>query len=166
MNFQFYLEKLENSDIFKKFKKENPKAYLCSGFFTIDKVGNDSQRHLDFYVLKDKKMFNFKFEDKINLVQADYASDVVLKPLKEDIDFEIKEIEFLISKRMEKEKIKNKLQKILISLQNVKGKPVLICTVFVSGFGLLRVNIDISSSKPKIILFEKKSFFDVIRRVK
>ena len=39
MNLQLYLEKLKSSGVFKEFMKENPKAYLCSGFFTIDKEG-------------------------------------------------------------------------------------------------------------------------------
>ncbi len=51
MNFQFYLEKLENSDVFKNFKKQNPDAYLCSGFFVIDKqAGKNNQQHLDFFI--------------------------------------------------------------------------------------------------------------------
>jgi len=37
MNFQFYLEKLKHSEEYKEFLKENPEAYPCSGFFTIDK---------------------------------------------------------------------------------------------------------------------------------
>lgn len=36
MNFQFYLEKLFESEEFAEFKKEFPDAYLCSGFFVID----------------------------------------------------------------------------------------------------------------------------------
>ena len=56
MNFQFYLEKLYSSAIFKNFMKENQKAYLCSGFFTIDKEGKDNQIHVDFYIPETKKI--------------------------------------------------------------------------------------------------------------
>ena len=53
MNFQFYLEKLMDSGDFQKFKKENPNAYLCSGFFSIDKEkGLDNQQHLDYSPLQ------------------------------------------------------------------------------------------------------------------
>jgi len=37
MNMQFYVEKLSHSEEFKEFMKKNPDAYLCSGFFVIDK---------------------------------------------------------------------------------------------------------------------------------
>ena len=43
MNFQSYFEKLANSEEFKKFKSDNSEHYLCSGFFSIDKRGNDNQ---------------------------------------------------------------------------------------------------------------------------
>lgn len=50
MNLQFYLEKLENSEVFKNFMKRNPNAFLCSGFFVIDKQGKDNKQHFDFFV--------------------------------------------------------------------------------------------------------------------
>ena len=68
MNFQFYLEKLSNSDIFKKFKKENKGAYLCSGFFSIDIHGKDNQQHLDFYSSSKNKMVSFQLEKSLEPV--------------------------------------------------------------------------------------------------
>jgi hypothetical protein len=169
MNFQFYFERLEDSKVFREFMKENPKAYFCSGFFTLDKDGNDNQRHLDFYIPDKKEMVNFKInsmtERGVEKVPVE-KSEIVPEPLETGVDFDFEEIESMIVKGMERKEIKQKVQKILISLQNVHKKPVLICTVFISGLGLLRVNFDLSEGKPKIILFEKKSFFDVIRRVK
>ena len=49
MNLQFYIEKLENSDVYKDFVKKNKNAYFYSGFFSIDKEGKDNQVHLDFF---------------------------------------------------------------------------------------------------------------------
>ena len=60
MNFQFYLEKLMDSEDFQNFKRENPDAYLCSGFFSIDKEKEDNQQHLDYYIPELDKMFSFK----------------------------------------------------------------------------------------------------------
>lgn len=71
MNFQFYLEKLYSSAIFKNFMKESPKAYLCSGFFTIDKEGKDNQIHVDFYIPDTKKMFSFRLEKKIEKIPVE-----------------------------------------------------------------------------------------------
>ena len=59
MNFQFYIEKLHNSEDFKKFMKENLDAYLCSGFFIIDfenPKNPDNKSHLDFYIPSKNEM--------------------------------------------------------------------------------------------------------------
>jgi hypothetical protein len=144
--------------------KENSKAYMCSGFFTIDKEGSDNQRHLDFYVPGEKKMFSFKLEKKVEKVPVEMAIEKIPKKLESDFDFEFEEIEKMVRDQMQKQKIANKLQKIIISLQSIGGKNMLVCTAFISMLGLLKVHIDLK--KKKIILFEKKSFFDMLKRVK
>ena len=166
MNFQFYLEKLHSSEVFKKFMKESPEAYICSGFFTIDAEGKDNQRHLDFYIPEKKQMFSFKLEKETEKIPVELTIERVPEKLSTNFDFEFDETEKLILDEMEKQNIKNKLQKIIISLQNVKGKSLLICTVFISMLGLLKVHIGLEENKPKIVLFEKKSFFDMVKRVK
>jgi len=164
MNFQFYLEKLYSSEIFKNFIKENSKAYLCSGFFTIDKEGKDNQIHIDFYIPDSKKMFSFRIEKKIEKIPVEMITKKIPLEVKLDFDFNLEEIEEMIVNEMKKKDIKTKLQKIIFSLQNIKGKNFLVCTVFTSMLGLLKVHIDLKEKK--IILFEKKSFFDLMKRVK
>ncbi|HUW43500.1 MAG TPA: hypothetical protein VMV95_00880 [Bacillota bacterium] len=164
MNFQFYLEKLYSSDIFKKFMKENPKAYLCSGFFTVDKEGKDNQRHLDFYIPNIKKMFSFRLEKEIEKIPVETLTKKVPPKMKQDFDFNFEDVEKMIVDEMKKRDITNKLQKIIFSLQNIKGRNFLICTVFIGMLGLLKIHINLQEKK--ISLFEKKSFFDLVRRVK
>jgi len=178
MNFQFYLKKLQSSNVFKEFMKENPKAYLCSGFFTIDKEGQDNQRHLDFYIPEKEEVFSFKFEGagagekagKIEKIPVEMINKKAHGKIKLDLglDFDFGEIEQMIFSEMDAQSMKNKLQKIIFSLQSHEGKNFLVCTVFVSMLGLLKVNIDLEGKqgKPEITLFEKKSFFDLLKRVK
>ncbi len=160
MNLQFYLEKLNSSNNFKKFIKENPGAFLCSGFFVIDKQGKDNKQHFDFFVPSEKKIYSFQLENNMQLVPIESKNNTIPKKISMNCDFDFDEIENLISKEKEKHNIKNKTEKILLSLQNKNGKDFLIGTVFISGLGLLKVNIDISENK--IIDFEKKSFFDIM----
>ena len=164
MNFQFYLEKLYSSAIFKNFMKESPKAYLCSGFFTIDKEGKDNQIHVDFYIPDTKKMFSFRLEKKIEKIPVEVITKKIPLEIKPDFNFNFEEVEEMIVNEMKKQDIRTKLQKIIFSLQNIKGKNFLICTIFTSMLGLLKIQIDLK--KKKIILFEKKSFFDLMKRVK
>jgi hypothetical protein len=164
MNFQFYLEKLYSSAIFKNFMKESPKAYLCSGFFTIDKEGKDNQIHVDFYIPDTKKMFSFRLEKKIEKIPVEVITKKIPLEIKPDFNFNFEEVEEMIVNEMKKQDIRTKLRKIIFSLQNIKGKNFLVCTVFTSLLGLLKIQIDLK--KKKIILFEKKSFFDLMKRVK
>ncbi len=165
MNSQFLLEKLKSSEEFKNFKKENPSAYLCSGFFVIDIENKEpkNQYHLDFFVPENKKTFCFELEEGIKLVPLE-RYEQVLEKVSLNYGFDFEEIEKIISREMEFKKINNKIQKIIFSLQNVKGKDMLLGTIFVSGFGMVKANIDL---KEKIVTdFEKKSFFDMMNIIR
>ena len=165
MNLKFYLEKLYASKEFKKFTKENPEAFLCSGFFIIDKTGKEgSKQHFDFYIPSKKEMFSFQLEGGIKLVPVEMIREEIPNKILLNGDLNFEEIEALIVSEMGKQKIKNKIQKILLSLQNLKGKDFLVGTIFVSSLALLKINIDISEKR--ITSFEKKSFFDMIKVIK
>ena len=163
MNMQFYEEKLSSSREFKDFIKENKDAYLCSGFFDVDKDGKDNKQHLDYYLPKEKKMISFQMEEGIKKVFVDMLDDKVPKKISKS-EFDFDDMEEMIQRRMQEQNIKNKIQKIIFSLQNLDGKDFLICTVFISMLGILKVNIDLSNKK--ITEFEKKSFFDIMKVTK
>ncbi len=164
MDLRFYLEKLHGSEEYQNFMLENSDAYLCSGFFVMDFEKADSQRHLDFYVPSLKKVFSFKLENGIEIVPMDTFDERVPKKLFIDYDFDLDEIEKIIRKKMSEENIKSRIQKILLSLQNVEGKDLLTATVFVSGLGMIKANIEPVSKN--IIDFDKKSFFDMMKIIR
>jgi len=162
MNLQFFIEKLENSPEFENFKKENPDAFLSSGFFVLDFESNENKSNLDFYNSKTNKMFGFQLDDKVKMLNLEMMQNSQV-PTKLNADFELdfKEIEAKISNEMEKQKITNKLQKIIMIFQNYEDKDFVFCTVFLSGFGILKVHFD---NKGNITLFEKKTLFDFIKK--
>lgn len=167
MNLQFYLEKLDSSEEYKKFKKENPDAFFCSAFFVLDKTNlksPDNRQHFDCYVPSKKKMFSFQLENGIKLVPVEMVSEKSLPKILLNYDFDFEDMEKIIAEEMEKQKIKNKIQKIFFSLQNLNGKDCFIGTIFVSNLGLLKVNIDITEKK--VTEFIKKSFFDMLKITK
>ena len=161
MNFQFYLEKLFASEHFEKFMKESPDAYPCSGFFKIDKEGKENKQHFDYFVPSIKKMFSFQLESGCEKIPIDLVDEKIPEKISANYNFEFKDVEKLIEDKMNEEKISNKLQKVLLSLQHLDGKDYFIGTVFLSGFGMLKVNIEISEMK--ITEFEKKSFFEMLK---
>ena len=165
MNSQFLIEKLESSDDYKKFIEENPKAYLCSGFFDID-VNNTSENkyHFDFFIPSKKKTFSFELETgKIAELERNYEEKILDRVLlKKNFDFY--KIEEKIAIEMELQRVKNKIQKMIFSLQNFEGKDTLFGTILISGLALIKMTFDISENK--IEEFEKKSFFDMMKIVK
>jgi hypothetical protein len=161
MNSQFLLEKLKDSQEYKEFIKENKDAYLCSGFFVIDmeNKGEGNQYHFDFFVPENKKSFSFELEAEIRVVPLE-RYEQILEKISLNFGFDFEQIEKIISTEMELKRIKNKIQKMIFSLQNVKGKDMLLGTIFVSGFGMVKVNIDLKEKR--IVDFEKKSFWDML----
>ncbi len=61
---------------------------------------------------------------------------------------------------MKAQGIDNKAQKIILALQRTGGRNILSGTVYLSMFGLLKINMDLGNNE--ITDFEKKSFFDMI----
>jgi hypothetical protein len=164
MKFQFYYEKLINSNEYQKFKKENPDAYPCSGFFVLDREKNNDTVHFDFWLPKYEKMYSFKMTEPIEFVNVENLDKRPLEKLPMNYTFDLKDYEKMIQKEMEQKTIKGRMKKLLFSLQRFEGKDYLITTVFLSNMALLKVHIDIT--KNKITHFEKKSFFDMLKIVK
>ncbi len=164
MKFQDYYKKLIDSKEYQKFTKENKKAYPCSGLFIIDRQKPQIEVTFDYYLPDTKKIFSFKIDKQVDLVPLENVDPTIPEKLGMNYSFDLATYEKLILDRMTEEKINGNLQKILFSLQKTKGKDYLVTTCFLSNLGLLKVQIDIQQNK--IILFEKKSFFDMIRVIK
>jgi len=155
------MEKLYDSPSYQQFVKENPEAFACSAFFVVDKDGKDSKQHFDFWLPKEKKMFSFKLESGAEAIPVELISEDIPEKIRTNFSFDFNDIEKLIQDRMDKEEIKNKLQKMILSLQSRDGKDFFVGTVFISMMGMIKISIDLESMK--ILDFEKKSFFDFIK---
>jgi hypothetical protein len=160
MNFKYYLRQLQENSNYRKFIKENPDAFLCSGFFTIDKEGNDNKQHLDFFIPNNGKMASFQMEQESKMTIIEFLDKKIPEKISLDFDIDFDEVERQIYEKMRTHGINNRIQKLIFSLQKLDEKDYLTGTVFISMFGLIKVNIEIKSLK--IVDFEKKSFFDLV----
>ena len=161
MNLQFYMEKLENSDVYKDFIKKNKSAYFYSGFFSIDKEGKDNQVHLDFFVPKSEEVFSFKVDgEKIVLSPITIYDEKIPEDITSKLDIDFDFYEKLIIEKIQSQKIKNTMKKLLFSLQRLNKKNHLIVTCFLSSFVLVKLHICLENNK--ISHFEKKSIFDMV----
>lgn len=161
MNFQFYLEKLYDSKEFQEYKKENPNSKLAGGFFAIDKEnkGQGDKAHIDFYEPELKKMVSFQLNNEIALIPVEQTPDII-NSIADNLEFDFNEIEKIILDKMQQENIQKEIQKILLSLQNIDNKDYLVGTVFTSGMGMIKINIELSEKE--ITDFQNKSFLDII----
>ena len=165
MNLQFYLEKLFASEKFESFKKENPEAYFCSGFFVIEENNKKANKiHIDYFNPETKKIFSFQLEGDCEIVPIEQIPEKNPVKIPDNVEIDFDKVKEMVLKEMEIKKIKNKIQKILLSLQNKDGKNFLIGTIFISNLGLLKICVDLEENK--IIDFEKKSFFDMLKIMK
>lgn len=163
MNFQFYLEKLYASESFKKFKQDFPDAYPCSAFFVVDLENlqkREDKTNFDFFVPSSGKLYSFQLESGVSLIPIENFNGVAPEKIKANYSFDFEEIEDIILKEMYENKINNKIQKYLVSLQAKEGKDFLLITVFISSMGIVKVLMDLDSKK--ITEFEKRSFFDMV----
>ena len=159
MNFQFYVEKLKSSQEYKKFMKENKDAFPCSCFFLMDKAGGAKQ-HIDFYIPSTGKMISFALENEIEILLMDASAGKKMPKISLSHDFDFNDIEKLVLERMEQEGMKNKLQKMLLSMQSLNGKDFFSGTIFVSGLGLINMTLDITDMN--ITDFKKRSLLDMM----
>ena len=98
------------------------------------------------------------------MVPFEIVDNLEFNPVSLEHNFDFNDIKNIVSGEMKKRDIKNKVQKILLSLQHKKGKDYLIGTVFISNFGLLKININLLDMN--VVHFEKKSFFDMLKITK
>ena len=166
MKFQFYYEKLLDSEEYLKFKREHPTAYPCSGFFALDleKKGENNQAHFDFWLPEFDKMYSFKVSGPVEFVNVENFDKREYEKLSMNYEFDLIEVKDEIQARMDADVIKGKIQKLLFSLQKLNGVDYLVTTVFLNNMGMLKVNYDIASKK--ITDIEKKSFLDIFKIIK
>jgi len=165
MNFQFLIEKLESSGEFEDFIKSNKDAYFCSGFFIFDYESNfeNNKYSLDFYTPSTKKIVSFELEKEVKLIPLDNYDEEIPNKIDKDIDFDFEKVKASLLNEVEIKGIKNKVQKMLFSLQNKDSYSFLLGTIFVSNLGLIKVSVKLNNNNVEIIDFEKKSFFDMLK---
>ena len=165
-----YIRKVKKSQQFRDFLGENPEAYLCSLFFTRDFLEKKDETNIDFYSPEKGNIIIFKLNEATgeveraenktaeSLTQKNFVPGKLSQQIKQDIDG----MKAIILKEMQKQKIENELQKILVSLTNSEeGKPVWNITGLLKGLGLLQARIEDRTGN--VLSMEKRSFFDMLR---
>jgi len=160
MKFEHYLKELEKSSEFKKFKKENPKAYLGAGFFVIDLEGGKNTHQLDF-VLPDNKIATFILDDGVKMKISEQALKKDLKEVKQKVNTDIDALHGIAEDEMKNQTVTENIRKIIAILHMMDDKLVWNLQCILGGLGILQVHID--DSDKSILKFEKHSLMELVR---
>ena len=164
---------MKESKEFKEFMKEDPKAYLCSLFFTRDFIEKKNETQVDFYSPKVKMIISFKIGEGgkgIERTPLNKKAETLThkkfipKPLKEELKLDIDEIEPTLTDEMHNRGMTYTIEKILAFVSITDGEVIWNCTAFLKGLGLLLAHVEDKSNT--VLYMDKKSFFDLLRFTK
>jgi hypothetical protein len=155
--------KLEKSSIFENFKSSNPDAFLCAGFFILNFKSQIFDYSLDFK--SNNKIFTFKIPvaGEIVMLEEDIiASQKPLEKITIDVQIDINDLRESVEKEIYVKGIKSKLEEVIAVLQVHEGKEIWNITAMCEGFTIISIHIDPESGR--ILKFEKKSLFDMVKK--
>ncbi|MFH1311416.1 MAG: hypothetical protein ABIH65_03365 [Nanoarchaeota archaeon] len=170
MKAMHYIKKVKESEPYKEFIKEDPDAYLCSVFFVRDFTENHNETQVDFYSPKKKAMISFKVEKKVQRIPINKKAETIThkkfvpKTLNENPKMDVDELKAILMDEMKNREMTYEIDKILAFLNITDDETVWNCTAFLKGLGLLQSHIEDESKS--VLFMEKKSLFDLIKRVK
>lgn len=164
MNLSALLQKVEASPEYKSFKKASPDATLCAGFFILDFKEQRQSYALDYITDSGKDLFSFNYDlagDTISMKQEELIQgQKKLEEVNPRVKVEIEDLKNIVEEELKKNKILNKLEKIIAVLQNENEKTIWNLTCMCDGFAIIMVHVD--SKELNILKFEKKSLFDFV----
>ena len=161
-----YIKKVKESLSFKEFMKEDPKAFLCSLFFTRDFSEKRSETQVDFYSPKQKMIISFKVDKKVERAPLAKKAETLThkkfipKPLNENIKMDVDEIVPTLIDEMHNRGMTYQIEKILAFVNITDGEVIWNCTAFLKGLGLILAHVEDKSNT--VLFMEKKSFFDLL----
>lgn len=155
------------SEKFQTFKKENPDAELCAGFFIIDFFSNDNKRSLDYKLGEKIYTFSLRDDDSIKmeqdkLMETENNPTPSLEKLSPDIKIDLEDIKATAQIQALDNGISSKFSKIIAVLQSKDNKQTWNLTCMLDGLIILHIIIDAQTGN--VEKFERKSMMDMIKK--
>ena len=164
MKIEPYFQKLNESNVFKKFKEKNPKAYLSAGFFVIDFEDNKNIHQIDYFNPENSKMTTFILDgNEVEEKDSESANTLVPSEIKQKINIDLDILKGMVEDEMKNRTITNKIQKIIAVVQNIDGKLIWNLNCITTDMGIMKVHIEDDSHS--IIKFDKVNLFEAVRKL-
>ena len=159
MNFKEVIAKIESSEEFKEYKKQNKDSFLAD-IFTIIKEKEAEDWQFDYYSKSKDKITSFIIQDK---EIQEKEEEIFRKDNSEIIKLNLNNIKITVEKALEEinKKTKEKPNEIIIALQVINKKETWNITYLTTSFKTINTKIDAKSGK--IISQEETSLFGALK---
>lgn len=164
MKIKSYIEKLNNSEAYKKFEKQYSDSFMIAGFFILDFETSSTLHQIDYYVPSEKKIAAFTLDGKIAMQMLDMINHKIV-PEKLDIkmNIDLDALHGILEDEMKNRSITEEIKKIIAIVQSIDGKKIWNLNCVLSGMGILKAHIDDESQT--ILKMEKASLLDYVKKM-
>ncbi len=163
MKIQPYIEKLNSSKEFKKFKDKYNDAFLVAGFFVLDLEMQQNIHQIDFFIPSQKKIAAFTLDSGVNLQILDTMSEKTPEKLDMNTNIDLDAIEGILEDEMKNRNMTEEIKKIIAVIQNIKGKKIWNLNCVLSGMEILKAHVEDESQT--VLKMEKLSFTDIVKKM-
>ncbi len=158
-----YVEKLNNSAEYKKFKNEYKDAFLAAGFFIIDLEAGNNIHQIDYYIPSKKKIAAFTLDNKVIVQVLDVMNEKVPEELDLKTKIDLSALQGILQDEMKNRNVTEEIKKIVAVIQKIDGKKVWVLNCILSGMEILKAHID--DDTQTVLSMDTASVMDYIKKI-
>ncbi|MEK6792560.1 MAG: hypothetical protein AABX96_02090 [Nanoarchaeota archaeon] len=164
MKIQPYVQKLESSQIYKKFRKDNSESFLVAGFFILDYESGVNMHQIDYYVPSKKQVAAFNLDGEVEVRLLDMMSkEKVPEKLDLKTKVDLDALKGILEDEMKNRNITETIKKCIAVIQVVDGKKLWVLNCVLSGMEILKAHVDDNSRT--VLKMERASMMDYIKKM-
>jgi len=159
-----YIQKLENSTVYKKFRKDYSDAFAVAGFFVLDYEAGANIHQIDYYVPSKKKVAAFNLDGNVEVRLLDMVHPDK-KPEKLDVKtkIDLDALKGILEDEMKNRNITENVKKCVAVIQMIDGKKLWILNCILSGMEILKAHIEDESKT--VLKMEKANMLDYVKKI-
>ena len=164
MKIQPYIEKLNNSQAYKKFKEQYPNAFLVAGFFILDFETKQNIHQIDYYIPSEKKVAAFNLDaENVELKMMEMMTEKTPEELDIQTNIDLDALQGILDDEMKNRSMTEEIKKIIAVVQTVEGKKIWILNCILSGMEILKSHVEDDSKT--VLKMEKASVLDYVKKI-
>lgn len=156
-----YVDRLRDSQEYKKFLKENKNAFMVAGFFVLDFESGKNMHQIDYYAPDHHKVAAFTLDGRITMQMLSLIRKKIPEKLDLDTKTDLNALRGILEDEMKNRTMAEDIKKIIAVIQCVDNKKIWSVNCILSGMSLLKASIEDESQT--ILKMDKANIFDFIK---